>query len=75
MRIPLNEAHDIVKAKLKVPATCMIPVFIGIGYVDPIWKELEQRYPEVDPQLHTLKMGKIASKCLYLCGTTDGGHG
>lgn len=31
MRIPLNEEHDIVKAKLKVPPTYMIPVFIGIG--------------------------------------------
>ena len=29
MRIPLNEEHDIVKAKLKVPPTYMIPVFIG----------------------------------------------
>lgn len=35
MRIPLNKEHDIVKAKLKVPPTYMIPVFIGIGYADP----------------------------------------
>lgn len=31
MRIPLNEEHDIVKAKLKVPPTYMIPVFIGVA--------------------------------------------
>ena len=41
MRIPLNEEHDIVKKKLKIPATYMIPVFIGIGYADPKEKELE----------------------------------
>lgn len=52
MRIPLNEEHDIVKAKLKVPATYMIPVFIGIGYADPSEKELEQSYPDVEKQLH-----------------------
>lgn len=51
MRIPLNEEHDIVKAKLKVPATYMIPVFIGIGYADPGEKELEQQYPELDKQI------------------------
>ncbi len=51
MRIPLNEEHDIVKAKLKVPATYMIPVFIGIGYADPNEKELEQYYPEIDKQI------------------------
>ena len=52
MRIPLNEEHDIVKAKLKVPATYMIPVFIGIGYADPAEKVLEQSYPDVERQLH-----------------------
>ena len=52
MRIPLNEEHDIVKAKLKVPATYMIPVFIGIGYADPAEPALEQKYPEVEQQLH-----------------------
>ena len=52
MRIPLNEEHDIVKNKLKIPATYMIPVFIGIGYADPNEKELEQSYPNVDEQLH-----------------------
>ncbi len=51
MRIPLNEEHDIVKAKLKVPATYMIPVFIGIGYADPNEKGLEQYYPEIDKQI------------------------
>lgn len=52
MRIPLNEEHDAVKEKLKVPATYMIPVFIGIGYADPNEHELEQQYPEIDKQLH-----------------------
>ncbi len=52
MRIPLNEEHDIVKEKLKVPPTYMIPVFIGIGYADPNEKELEQQYPEIEKQLH-----------------------
>ncbi len=51
MRIPLNEEHDLVKAKLKVPATYMIPVFIGIGYADPDETELEQKYPELDKQI------------------------
>lgn len=52
MRIPLNEEHDIVKEKLKVPPTYMIPVFIGIGYADPNEKELEQYNPEIEKQLH-----------------------
>ncbi len=52
MRIPLGEEHDIVKAKLKVPATYMIPVFIGIGYADPNEKELEQQVADIDKQLH-----------------------
>ncbi len=51
MRIPLNEEHDIVKAKLKVPATYLMPVFIGIGYADPGETELEQQYPELDKQI------------------------
>ena len=51
MRIPLNEEHDIVKKKLKVPPTYMIPVFIGIGYADPNEKELEQSYPDVEKQI------------------------
>ena len=52
MRIPLNEEHDIVKAKLKVPPTYMIPVFIGIGYANPDEIELEQYNPEIEKQLH-----------------------
>ncbi|MCD8039746.1 MAG: nitroreductase family protein [Lachnospiraceae bacterium] len=40
MRIPLNDEHDKVKARLKVPATYMIPVFIGIGYADSNEKKL-----------------------------------
>jgi nitroreductase len=52
MRIPMNEEHDAVKKKLKVPATYMLPVFIGIGYADPNEKELEQCTPDYDKQLH-----------------------
>ncbi len=51
MRIPLNEEHDIVKAKLKVPATYIMPVFIGIGYADPKEQELEQQYPDLEKQM------------------------
>lgn len=52
MRIPLNAEHDLVKEKLKVPPTYMIPVFIGIGYPDPSEHVLEQYQPEVEKQLH-----------------------
>ena len=52
MRIPLNEEHDIVKEKLKVPPTYMIPAFIGIGYADPNEKELEQNVANLEKQLH-----------------------
>ena len=52
MRIPLNEEHDMVKEKLKVPATYMMPVFIGIGHADPNEKKLEQHYPDLEKQLH-----------------------
>lgn len=52
MRIPLNEERDIVKAKLKVPPTYMIPAFIGIGYADPNEKELEQNVANLEKQLH-----------------------
>ena len=52
MRIPLNEEHDIVKAKLKVPPTYMIPVFIGIGYADPNETVLEQNTADLDKQIH-----------------------
>ena len=52
MRIPLVDEHDLVKAKLKVPTTYMIPAFIGIGYADPEEPELEQKMPELDKQIH-----------------------
>ncbi|WP_137652763.1 nitroreductase family protein [Bifidobacterium moukalabense] len=52
MRIPADEEHDDVKKKLKVPATYMMPVFIGIGYADPNEKELEQTAPDFEKQLH-----------------------
>ncbi len=52
MRIPLNKEHDIVKKKLKVPPTYMIPVFIGIGYANPEEQILEQYKPDVDKQIH-----------------------
>lgn len=52
MRIPLGEEHDIVKTKLKVPPTYMIPVFIGIGYADPNETVLEQNAADLDKQIH-----------------------
>lgn len=52
MRIPLNEEHDIVKEKLKVPPTYMIPVFIGIGYANTNEKTLEQNVANLEKQLH-----------------------
>ena len=52
MRIPLNQEHGIVKEKLGVPPTYMIPVFIGIGYPNPEEKELEQYKPDLDKQIH-----------------------
>ena len=52
MRIPLNDEHDKVKKRLKVPPTYMIPVFIGIGYADPAEHELEQNAADLDKQLH-----------------------
>ena len=51
MRIPLNEEHDLVKQRLKVPATYRIPVFIGIGYADPRETVLEQSYPDLEKQI------------------------
>ena len=51
MRIPLNKEHDIVKAKLKVPPTYMIPVFIGIGFPHPDEPQLEQYKPDLDKQI------------------------
>ncbi len=52
MRIPMNDEHEEIKKKLKVPATYMIPVLIGIGYADPAEKELEQESPDMEKQLH-----------------------
>ena len=52
MRIPLNEEHDRMKIKLKVPATYMIPVFIGIGYADPKEPEVEQNIANLEEQMH-----------------------
>lgn len=52
IRIPLNQEHDIVKAKLKVPPTYMIPVFIGIGYANPDERVLEQYRPDLNKQIH-----------------------
>ena len=51
MRIPLGKEHDIVKTKLKVPPTYMIPAFIGIGYADPDEPQLEQYKPDLDKQI------------------------
>ena len=52
MRIPMNEEHEAVKKRLKVPATYMMPVFIGVGYADPNEKELEQTVSDFKKQLH-----------------------
>lgn len=52
MRIPMNDEHEEVKKKLKVPPTYKMPVFIGIGYADPAEKELEQVEPGFEKQLH-----------------------
>lgn len=52
MRIPVGKEHDIVKDKLKVPSSYMIPVFIGIGHPDPDEKLPEQEYPDIEKQLH-----------------------
>ena len=51
MRIPLNEEHDIVKERLKVPPTYMIPVFIGVGYADPAEPQLEQNVADLEKQI------------------------
>ena len=51
MRIPLNKEHDIVKKKLKVPPTYMLPVFIGIGHANPEEPQLEQYQPDIDKQI------------------------
>ena len=51
MRIPLNTEHDLIKAKLKVPPTYMIPALIGIGYAAPDEPLLEQCKPDLDKQI------------------------
>ena len=51
MRIPLNQEHDTVKKRLKVPPSYMIPVFIGIGYANPKEPQLEQYNPDIDKQI------------------------
>ena len=53
MRMLLNEEHDRMKIKLKVPATYMIPVFIGIGYADPNEPEVEQGTANLEEQVHS----------------------
>lgn len=50
--IPMDEEHEDVKKKLKVPPTYKMPVFIGIRYADPAEKELEQAEPDYKKQLH-----------------------
>lgn len=52
MRMLLNEEHDRMKIKLKVPATYMIPIFIGIGYADPKEPEVEQNIANLEEQMH-----------------------
>lgn len=52
IRTPLNEEHDIVKTKLKVPPTYMLPAFIGIGYADQDEMELEQHTADLETQMH-----------------------
>ena len=52
IRIPLNEEHVIVKAKLKVPPTYIIPAFIGIGYAYPDETLPEQNTASLEKQIH-----------------------
>ena len=52
IRTPLNKEHDIVKTKLKVPPTYMLPAFIGIGYADQDEMELEQHTADLETQMH-----------------------
>lgn len=52
IRTPLNEEHDIVKTKLKVLPTYMLPAFIGIGYADQDEMELEQHTADLETQMH-----------------------
>ena len=48
----LTSKTVLVKAKLKVPPTYMISVFIGIGYADLNETVLEQNFADLDKQLH-----------------------
>lgn len=52
MRIPLKDEHDAVKARLKVPPTYRMPVFIGIGWANPDEKLPEQNVANIEKQLH-----------------------
>ncbi len=52
MRIPMEDEHDEVKKKLKVPPTYMIPAFIGIGYADPKEELPEQNKADLEKQIH-----------------------
>lgn len=52
MRIPLDDEHEIVKEKLKVPRTYIMPAFIGIGYANCEEALPEQTYPNIEKQLH-----------------------
>lgn len=52
MHIPLPNEHDLVKQKLKIPATYMIPCIIGIGHPDPNEEILEQKMPDLEQQIH-----------------------
>ena len=82
MHIPVNEEHELVKQKLKVPTTYMIPVFIGIGCADPNETILEQNEADLDKQIHfgkkiswyygkyadisTVMLKQVSSICLTL---------
>lgn len=52
MRIPMEDEHDEVKKKLKVPPTYMIPAFIGIGYADPKEELPKQNTADLEKQIH-----------------------
>ncbi len=52
IRIPMQDEHDEIKKKLKIPNTYMIPAFIGIGYEDTNSIILEQNKVDLDKQIH-----------------------
>lgn len=52
IRIPVGKDGDILKEKMKVPSSYMIPVIIGIGYPNPNEELPENNYPDIDKQLH-----------------------